>query len=407
MDLLSTIGAGGVGFVRDMVDTAVQYYNQKKLNRQAQNDTQQNMKLQKQLNLEQQFDSLKSYTSALRAAGLNPALASSSPVMAQGVSSAAGNAGQAGMPQNTTAEAMQAFNAVRKADSEIENVEANTALQREETREKKIKNDREATKDSLVSKTALDALSAMREETDSPFIRGFIEEFENGVTDKDMNVGLLDSFQKVFYDLSQKERDRELDFLVKEFDKQVYHKQFENGAAEALADMPKATRFQIYRNCALMLAQIGQLNAETSLTEDKRNLIRSNIAKLGQEVQSLLHHDPASMWHSGDISGLLAMLGYDGIKAVASGVGFGAGAAVGSRVGGSAAGAYATKATTPVSSMSREQVHRQLELSRNEIKALKQAAKSAANNKRLGELYQEQKALLDRLHTFTGKDYAR
>lgn len=407
MDLMSSIGAGGLSFVRDMVDSAVQYFNQKKLNRQAQNDTQQNMKLQKQLNLEQQFDSLKSYTSALRAAGLNPALASSSPLMAQGVSSAAGNAGQAAMPQNTTAETMQAFNAVRKADSEIANVEANTELQKEETREKKIKNDREVTKDSLVSKSALDALAAMREETDSPFIRGFIEEFENGLSAKDMNLGLLDSFQKVFYDLSQKERDRELDFLVKEFDKSVYQKQFENGSAEALADMPRALRFQVYRNCALMLAQLGQLNAETSLTEDKRNLIRSNVAKLGQEVQSLLHHDPAAMWHSGDISGLLAMLGYDGIKAAANGAGFGVGAALGSRVGGSAVGAYATKATTPISSMTRDQVHRQLELSRNEIKALKQAAKSAASNKRLGELYQEQKALMDRLRNLTSKDYAR
>lgn len=142
MDLLSTIGASGFSFARDMVNSAVQYYNQKKLNRQAQNDTQQNMKLQKDLNLQQQFESVKSYTSALRAAGLNPALASSSPVMAQGVSSAAGNAGQAALPQNSTAETIQAYNAVRKADSEIENVEANTELQRAETKlkEQDVKN---------------------------------------------------------------------------------------------------------------------------------------------------------------------------------------------------------------------------------------------------------------------------
>lgn len=142
MDLLGMAAGGALSLVRDMADSAVQYYNQKKLNRQAQNDTQQNMKLQKQLNLEQQFDSLKTYTSGLRAAGLNPALASSSPVMAQGVSSAAGNAGQAALPQNTTADTLQAFNALRKADSEIENVEANTELQRAETKlkEQDVKN---------------------------------------------------------------------------------------------------------------------------------------------------------------------------------------------------------------------------------------------------------------------------
>lgn len=331
--------AEGSSFVHDSIGAAVQYYNQKKLNRQAQTDTQQNMKLQKQLNLQQQFDSVRNYTSALRAAGLNPALASGGVQMAQGVSSAAGNAGQAALPDNSAPAYMQAYTATAKQESEIENTRANTELQKEETREKRIQNNREQTKDSLVSKSVLDNLAAMREATDSPFIRGFIEQFEDSITTEDMNLGVLESFYHTFYDFSQRERDRELDYLAKEFDKLVFQKSFENGSAADVADMPKATRYQIYRNCALMLAQIGQLNAETSLTEDKRNLIRSNVAKLGQEVTSLLHHDPAAMWHAGDISGLLAMIGYDGIKATANGAGFGAGAALASRFGGKVSGA--------------------------------------------------------------------
>lgn len=142
MDFLSMLGGGVVGKAFDYVDTAIQYYNQKKLNRQAQNDTQQNMKLQKQLNLEQQFDSVKTYTSALRNAGLNPALASSSPVMAQGVSSAAGNAGNAAKPDNSFASTLEAFTAAGKQGAEIENLEANTDLQRAEAKlkEQDIKN---------------------------------------------------------------------------------------------------------------------------------------------------------------------------------------------------------------------------------------------------------------------------
>ena len=123
--------------VRDIGNAAIQYYNQKKLNRQAQNDTQQNMILQKKLNLAQQFDSVRNYTSALRAAGLNPALASAGIQMAQGVSSAAGNAGQAAMPENSAPAYLQAYNAMAKQESEIENTKANTELQKAETDLKK------------------------------------------------------------------------------------------------------------------------------------------------------------------------------------------------------------------------------------------------------------------------------
>jgi len=396
------IGAalGGVGM--NLVNNAIQYYTQKNQQRQAQSNEQKNMRLQSELEQQGYYNNIVRTPQALRDAGINPAVAAGMSAPSPSVSHS-GNSQSVGLQTN----GMDIVNGAILNQSQVRLNEAAADKAKAEAKSTEIKNKREETKDSLVSQSTLDVLSAMREETDSPFIRGFIEQFETGVTDKDMNVGLLESFQSVFYDLSQRERDRELDFLVKEFDKQVYQKQFENGSAEAIADMPKATRFQIYRNCALMLAQIGQLNAETSLTEDKRNLIRSNIAKLGQEVESLLHHDPAAMWHSGDISGLLAMVGYDGIKAAASGVGFGVGASLGSRVGGSAAGAFATKSTTPISSMSREQVHKQLQLSRNEIKALKQAKQSAERNKRLGELYQDHKALLDRLRAFSSKGYAR
>lgn len=134
---IASAAAEGSSLTRDMAGAAVQYYNQKKLNRQAQTDTQQNMKLQKQLNLQQQYDSVRNYTSALRNAGLNPALASSGVQLAQGVSSAAGNAGQAAMPENSAPAYLQAYNAIAKQESEIENTKANTELQKAETDLKK------------------------------------------------------------------------------------------------------------------------------------------------------------------------------------------------------------------------------------------------------------------------------
>ena len=285
VDLLTSVGLGIGGKALDYVDTAIQYFNQKKLNRQAQSDTQENMQLQKDLNLQQQYDSISSYTSALRRAGLNPALASSSPIQAQGVSSAAGNAGQAAKPENSLPATLEAANALAHQESEIENLKANTDLQKEETREKKIKNNREVSKDSLVSASFMSNVQAIAESTDNPFIRGFCEDFLERVGEKDFNLGAYEAFNETFFNMSQRERDRELDYKAKEMDKKVLSLQYENGAAQALADMPKAQRLQIYRNVALMGAQIAQLNAETSLTEDKRAAIRASIDKLGHDVK--------------------------------------------------------------------------------------------------------------------------
>lgn len=340
----STSAAGmAVDEAMKLGNAAIQYFNQKALNRQAQHMTRENMKLQKKLNLEQQYQSIANSTSAYKAAGLNPALATGAPAAA-GVSMASGNAGSAALPQSPDVAAFLGAGAQLDMLSEQKrNLEANTNLQNEEAREKKIVNDRRSTEDSVIGQNLPIMLSEIKESTDNPFMRGFIESFEDSLTADDLNLGVLEGFSKMFFDFSQRERDRELDNISKELDKKVLSQQYENGAAEALADLPKATRFQIYRNVALMEAQIGQLNAETSLTEDKRNAIRANISKLAQEVQSLLHHDPAAMWHAGDISGLLVMLGYDGVKAVSTGAGF----AVGARAAGAGSSGAVKAGTLP------------------------------------------------------------
>lgn len=113
--------AGALGSkALDWVDTAVQYYNQKKLNRQAQKDTQQNMQLQKELNLQQLIDSYPSSVAGMRRAGLNPALAVGGVGSAQGVSSFAGNAGLAAKPDNSAPAALEAATALAQQESQID-----------------------------------------------------------------------------------------------------------------------------------------------------------------------------------------------------------------------------------------------------------------------------------------------
>lgn len=343
----AAVAAGGIGFAAGeamgLANAGIQYYSQKKLNRQAQHMTQENMRLQKMLNLEQQYQSIANSTSAYKAAGLNPALATGAPAAA-GVSMAPGNAGSAAMPQAPDVAALLGAGVqLDMLATQKENLKANTELQNEEAREKKIENDREQSKDSLVSSSFMSNVRAIAESTENPFIRGFCEDFLERVGESDFNLGAYEAFNETFFAMSQRERDRELDYKAKEMDKKVLSLQYDNGAAQALADMPKAQRLQIYRNVALMGAQIAQLNAETSLTDDKRAAIRASIDKLGQETMSILHHDPAAMWQSGDISSLLVSLGYEGVKAAS----FGAGMAAGSRLTGGTGAAGAVPKFAP------------------------------------------------------------
>lgn len=391
-------------------DTALQYYSQKNLNRQQQANYQKNLKLAAALDITNQRKAIEQSTQALRNAGLSPVLAASGNFSAPAVSAAMGTAGQMSMSGASLPQQMKADDQREILEDTKENLKSQTQLNKAAASKAQAEADSTNLNvkhgksfDTALAPALVSIIDEMKESTDNPFMKGFLEDFVNN--NPDVDLGTLKAFNETWFNLSQRERDRELDFIAKEMDKKVLSMQYSNGAAEALADMPKAQRLQIYRNMALMDSQIASLDAETSLTEDKRNAIRASIQKLGQETLSILHHDPAALWQAGEISSLGVMLGYEGIKAAANGVGFGLGAAVGSRVGGSAFGALKTR--QEVSKMTKSEVIRQLELSRNEIKALKTAKESAARNKRLGELYKENKDLLDRLKSFGSTDYMR
>ena len=352
MDLMTAMAAGGASIVGDQINAAVQYYNQKKLNRQAQSDTQENMKLQKQLNLKQQYDSIKQYTGALRAAGLNPALASSNPIQAQGVGFAGGSSGEAAMPNNSLPAALEAANALSLQTAQKDNLEestrniaANTDKVRAETDKIKVSTKHESqevqhveSKDKVVNTAMRSFLTEMRDSTENPFISDFLDSVL--ASNESFDVGSLHGFSDMFFDFSRDERERELDYIAKEVDKRVMSGRYEdNNSMEALIRQPYDERMRLYKSMALMDMQIYSLGQEASLTPKKKALMETQAANLRQQTQSIYHSDPAAMWNAGDYGSYVNRLVNEGLEQAAHGFGFGSGVAFGSRFGGSAAGA--------------------------------------------------------------------
>lgn len=325
------IGSIALGIGGNIVNNAIQYYTQKNQQKQAQANTRKNMQEQQELEDESWYNRIANSTAALKAAGLSPALATG---QTQG---AAALTHSESMPQVSAPNGgADLVNAAMLNNSQVRLNEAAADKAKAEAEKVDIENKHSVNRDSALSTSARNMIVEMRDSTDNPYMRGFLDEFLDH--NQEIDLGAFTAFSDLWFGLSQKERDRELDYLSKEFDKSVLRLQFENGAARQLADMPRAQRYQIYRNMALMDAQIGQLNAETSLTEDKRNAIKASVEKLGQETLSILHHDPAAMWNAGEISSLGVMLGYDSFKDFAHGAGMASGYAVGGAVGSKVAG---------------------------------------------------------------------
>lgn len=337
--------AAGLYAGAKFLDNAIQYYTNRNSQDQAQANTEKNMQMSQGLSDVSWYNRIVKYPDALRDAGLSPALAAAG----QSQGSANVTASPSPMPQVTPTPGFIDFeNQMEMNKSQTALNEAAAKKANEEARKTRIQNDREEHVDKDIDTALSTMLSEMRDNTDNPFMRGFLDTYLDSTDDR-LNLGDYEAFNKMWFDFSQRERDRELDFIQKEFDKHVLQMQYENGAAAALAEMPKAKRFEVYAAVNQMNANVARLNAETSLTEDQRDKLRAETSKLGQEVMSIFHSDPAAMYKAGDISALLVGLGYDAVKAVAAGAGFGAGAAV---TRGAGAGASAARSMSSIGSRS-------------------------------------------------------
>lgn len=327
MSILAGLAAGaGLGVVQGSLGSAIQYHNQKALNEQAQRNYERNLKLQQKLNLQSSFQQVANSTAALRAAGISPVVATGANFNAP-ATTAPMQSSSAGMPNVDVLGGVTAGVGASLAKGQSDLMSANERKLNADAEAQEIQNERERNRDSSVNAASHVMLQEMLDTTDNPFTRGLLETYLDEA-DGNFDVGRLRAFSETFFDLSQRERDRELDFLAKEQDKLVLQKQFDNDAATALADMPRALRFQLYKNIALLNAQIGSLENQTPTKEDFDKKYAADISKTAQEVQSLLHNDPAAMWQAGDITSLLVVTGADAAKAFAGGAGFAAGTAV-------------------------------------------------------------------------------
>lgn len=341
----AAVAAGGIGFAAgeamSLANAGIQYYNQKKLNRQAQKMTQENMRLQAALNLEQQYKSIANSTSAYKAAGLNPALAAGAPAAA-GVSMAPGNAGAAGMPASPdVAGLMSAGAQLDMLATQKENVKENTNLQKEEAREKKIENDRKESEDWFYRQHLPDFIVHLEKQTDDEFTLGWLDAVRDESKNLIFDKGTVDAFGKIFFDMTRQERFKALDELTNEMDVTVMRMQLNNGTAAALADLPKANRKLIYKNMLKMDAEIARFNAETrNVQEDtkffkeRREQTAATVAKLGQETLAILHGDKVALYDAGEIGALGLTLGFDAVSNFANGAGFGTGIAVAGKLAG-------------------------------------------------------------------------
>ena len=367
MAIESVLAGMAQNMAEDGYKSALQYFNQKRLQKMASADYRRNLEYSQNLNLESQRRGIEQSTSALRSAGLSPVLAAGSMTTAVPAASAPMSAGSAGMPTGSSAAMVEAINDARAFENQQKLVESETHRNESEAREIDIKNAHSDSQDKALNEGLYQMLDEMRNSTDNPFMRGFLDNYLDA-NNSNLDLGVYDAFNRLWFELPQRERDRELDYIQKEFDKKVLALQYENNAAAALADMPRAKRFEVYAAINQMNANIARLNAETSLTEDQRDNLRASTSKLAQEVQSIFHSDPAALYKAGDISSLLVSLGFDAVKAGAAGAGFSLGAAA--TRGAGVAGAAAKTAAPAVAKSVAPAASRQLSQSLvNQIRA--------------------------------------
>lgn len=348
LELLANMGAG---LFSHTVESGTNYVTSDALDSASQNRSfnynQKSAKSQQIRELQNLQNAPSAYVQGLKKAGINPALLASAQVPV-GQSTAMPVSGSAHMSPGTSG-ALQAASAAVMAkkqsdllSSEVELNESTAAKNRSEARQVDIENKHSESQDALLSSSMRTFLTEMVESTDNDFIRGYLEKMleEN----KEFDAGSVRGFSEMFFEFSQKERDRELDYIAKEMDKKVKSMALADDAiAESIARRPYDERVELYKRMALMNMQIYSLAAESSLTENKREHLQAQVANLNAMTTKLYHSDPAAMWQAGDYSAFFSSLAYDGVNSAANGFGFGAGAAFGSRVGGSASGAFRTR----------------------------------------------------------------
>lgn len=325
----------GVGAGAAVGSDAISYYANKSLARQAQANTQKNMRLQVELEDQSQANRILRYPQLLKRAGINPALAMNS-VSQLGASAVSHSEAPAHMETESLSNSLLAGKQLEMQTAETDLLEAQTRKTEAEADKLSQEVAHNDTRDFFINSKLFKVLENIRDESQDEFTREFVQSWldDNSSTGENLrfDYGALDAFEKIFFGLERSKRSHEIEELTNFFDRKVMSMQLENGAAAAVANLPKDQRKLMYKTMMQMDATISKLASDVTLNDEQKKALQAQVLKYGQEIQSMLHNDPVAMYNSGDIGSLMVKLGFDGAVSAAHGVGFGAGYAVGQKL---------------------------------------------------------------------------
>lgn len=411
----------------DVVSTVANEYLQAKRDERAQRYTQENMRLAQQLNLESAYKSVAQSTAALEAAGINPALAVNGQTQAVGVSNPSGPASSAPLNKFDMASILMAKKELALLDAQKANVEADTDKKQAETEETKERtptykqsisesesritlNDKQKERlESEVQKIGAETLNIGQDykrklDQDSKateLIRNRYNylaskaateaerSFWTGMAENanELSVGTfwaLRDWSTYINDLD--EYDRQM--LARAMHKQLLNMQMsDDSVMYDLAHMP-------VKEFEKVIAEIEDLSASRDFRIAAKDVGIPAEAEYKQQIsKTTRHNDFVGNIKDGNYSdaawsqlpNLLTLVEHAAMLKYLKG--FAPGSAPGS-------------ASVPYSSMSPKEIQRQLDLSNDRIKALRQVERSVAKNKALGQAYLEKRELENRLKNF-------
>lgn len=183
MGILADIATQATG---DLMKTGLQYYANKNLSRQDQANYRKNLKLAAALDITNQRKAIEQSVTALRNAGLSPALAANGNFSAPAVSAAMGNT-SVGMPSTDLGSIMNAHNQRELLDVQKENIRSQTDA----------------------NEAAANKYNAEAHETEQREISGQRENLRSSDYDKTMNESMREYYKVMANDSSKSQAERD------------------------------------------------------------------------------------------------------------------------------------------------------------------------------------------------------
>lgn len=306
MGILADIATQASG---DLIKTGMQYYANKNLARQDQANYRKNLKLAAALDITNQRKAIEQSVTALRNAGLSPALAANGNFSAPAVSAALGNT-SVGMPGTDLGSVMSAHNQREILDEQKENIKsltnANNAAankynaEAEEVEQRKISGERENLRTSDYDKTINESMREYykvmaKDDSKSQAERDYYETLANSIND--FSRGTLQAqreFATFINELDEYQKEAVLRALTTKITQMQLR---DEPTLEALAFAPKTLKNK-------MLAETADTWSSKKWRDWQRESLGPAQAELlGTESQVKRHSDFVGMVDDGNYFG--------------------------------------------------------------------------------------------------------